>query len=58
MPATIQSRFFGFEITMSGYAGLLLCLLSHKRTHTLSTTCTFISVYCMLHVLAFVENHC
>ena len=30
---------------------MLLCLLSHKGKST------FISVYCMLHVLAFVENH-
>ena len=34
---------------------MLLSLLSHKGTYTLSTTSTFISVYCMLHVLAFVE---
>jgi hypothetical protein len=35
----------------------LLCLLSHKGTYTLSTTRTFISVYCLLDVLAFVKNH-
>ena len=57
MPATIQSRIFVFEITVSGYTEVLPCLLGHKRTHTLSTTGTFISVYCLLHVLAFVGNH-
>jgi len=58
MPATIQCRIFVYEITVSGYTEVLLCLLSHKGTYTLSTTSTFISVYCMLHVLTFVENHC
>jgi hypothetical protein len=57
MPATIQSRFFVFEITVSGYTEVLLCLLGLKGTHTLSTTSTFIPVYCLLHILAFVGNH-
>ena len=57
MPATIQSRIFAFEITVSEYTEVLLYLLSHKGSHTLSTAGTFISAYCMLHILAFVENH-
>jgi len=56
MPATIQCRIVVFEITVSGYTELLLWLLSHKGTYTLSTTSTFISVYCMLLVLDFVER--
>jgi len=57
MHATIQSRIFVFEFILSGYTELLLYLLGHKGTNTLSTASTFISVYCMLHILAFVENH-
>jgi len=57
MRATIQSRFFAFEITVSEYTEVLLWLLGLKGTHTLSTTSTFIWVYCMLHIFAFVENH-
>jgi len=38
IPATIQCRILVFEITVSGYTELLLCLLSHKGTYTLSTT--------------------
>ena len=56
MPATIQCRIIVFEITVSGYTELLLCLLSHKGTYTLPSTSTFISVYCMLLVLEFVEK--
>jgi len=56
MPANIQCRIFVFEITVSEYTELLLCLLSHKETYTLSTTRTFISVYCLLDVLAFVKS--
>ena len=56
MPATIQCRIIVFEITVSGYTELLLCLLSHKGTYTLPTTSTFISVYFMLLVLEFVEK--
>jgi len=57
MAATIQSRIFVFEITVSEYTEVLLCLLGLKGTHTLSTTSTFVSVYCMLYFLAFVKNH-
>jgi len=45
MPATIQCRIFVFEITVSEFTDMLLCLLSHKRMYTLSTWSTFISVY-------------
>jgi len=57
MLATIQCRIVVFEITVSGYTELLLCLLSHKGTYTLPSTSTFISVYCKLLVLDFVENY-
>jgi len=56
MAATIQCRIFVFEITVSEFTELLLCPLSHKLMYTLSTASTFISVNCLLHVLAFVEK--
>jgi hypothetical protein len=58
VPATIECRIFVFEITVSEFTELLLFLLSHKVMYTLSTTGTFISVYCLLHILAFVEKFC
>jgi len=60
MRATIQSRFFVFEITVSGYTEVLLCLLGNKGTHTLSTASLLqfiLPVYCMLRILAFVGSH-
>jgi len=58
VPATIECKIFVYEIVVSEFTELLLCLLSHNVMYTLSTTSTFISVYCLLHVLAFVENLC
>jgi len=46
-----------FENTVSEYTELLLCPLTHRGTYILTITVTFISVYCSLHAMAFVENH-